>query len=77
LKNYPFSKYAEDYQMTILRARYEFAQRSKKEVQPERFRVVVDEYYNYKNSYPEGKYIKEADKYFQEAEKMIKNLPSA
>lgn len=77
MKNYPFSKFTEDYQMTILRARYEFAQRSKREVQPERFRMVVDEYYNYKNSFPEGKYIKEADKYYKEAQEMIDNLPSA
>jgi len=39
--------------------------------------MVVDEYYNYKNSFPEGKYIKEADKYYKEAQQMIENLPSA
>ncbi len=76
LKNYPYSKYAEDYQMTILRARYEYAQQSKLVVQPERFRMVVDEYFNYKNSYPNGKYMKEADKYYQEAEKKIEALPT-
>lgn len=76
LKSYPYSKYAEEFQMTILRARYEFAERSKLEVQPERYRMVVDEYFNYKNSYPSGKHIKEADKYYQEAQKKIDVLPT-
>ena len=77
LKSYPYSKYAEDFQMTILRSRYEYAQRSKRGVQPERYRMVVDEYFNYKNSFPNGKYIKEADKYYQDAQKKIEALPNA
>ena len=76
LKSYPFSKYAEDFQMVILRARYEYAQRSKSDLQPERYRMVVDEYFNYKNSYPEGKYMQEANKYYKEAEVKIEAMPS-
>lgn len=76
LKNYPYSKYAEDYQMIILRARYEFALKSAPELQPERFRVVVDEYFNYKNTYPDGKYLHEAEKYYKQALSKIENLPS-
>ena len=74
LKSYPYSKYAEEFQMTILRARYEFAKRSKIELQPERFRTVVDEFYNYKNTYPTGKYIKEAEKYYNDAQRKIKSF---
>lgn len=77
LKSYPYSKYAEDFQMTILRSRYEFAERSKRQSQPERYRMVVDEYFNYKNSFPEGRYMKEAEKYYQEAQKKIEQLPGA
>lgn len=76
IKNYPFSKHLEDFQITVLRSRYEFAQRSKLEVQPERYRMVVDEYFNYKNTFPEGKYLNEADKYYQEALKKIDALPT-
>lgn len=76
LKSYPFSKYTEDYQITILRARFEYAQKSTIEAQPERFRMVVDEYFNYKNSHPEGKYLKEAEKYYRIAERKIEALPS-
>lgn len=76
LKNYPFSKYAEDFQMTILRARYELAKNSIKKMQPIRFRNVIDEYFNYKNSFPEGKFIKEAERYYNEAQKIVDVLPS-
>lgn len=76
LKKYPYSKYAEDYQMIILRAKYEFAVRSAEHMQPERFRVVVDEYFNYKNSYPDGKYLDEADRYYKQALSKIEALPS-
>jgi len=60
LKSYPFSKYAEDFQMTILRSRYEYAERSARSAQPERYRMVVNEYFNYNNSFPDEKNMKEA-----------------
>lgn len=76
MKNYPYSKYMEEYQMTILRARYEFALRSTLKTQPERYRMVVDEYFNYKNSFPEGKHLAEAERYYQEAQRKIDVLPT-
>ena len=77
LKDYPFSKYAEDFQMLILRARYELAENSVRGIKPMRYRAVIDEYYNYKNSYPSGKYTKEADKYFNEAQDIVDKLPAS
>lgn len=76
LKDYPYSKYAEDFQMLILRARYDLAENSIRSVKPMRYRAVIDEYYNYKNSYPSGKFLKEADRYFNEAQKIVDQLPS-
>ncbi len=76
LKNYPFSKYAEEYQMVILRARFEYAENSTLQMQPERYRMVLDEYFNYKNSFPEGKHTKEAEKYYKKSQSMIEKLPS-
>jgi len=76
MKNYPYSKYLEEYQITILRARYEFAQRSTIQTQPERYRMVVDEVYNYTNTFPEGKYTKEAQIYYKEAQSKIDVLPT-
>jgi outer membrane protein assembly factor BamD len=76
IKSYPYSKYLEDFQMTILRARYEYAQHSTLRTKPERFRMVVDEYFNYTNTFPEGKYKDEADRYYKEAEEQINLLPT-
>ncbi len=76
IKMYPYSQYMEDYQITILRARHEYAQRSTLQTQPERYRMVIDEYFNYTNSFPEGKYREEAEKYYKEAQKIIENLPT-
>lgn len=77
LKDYPYSKYAEEFQMLILRARYDLAENSIRDAKPMRYRNVIDEYYNYKNSYPSGKFMKEADKYFKEAQKIVDQLPSS
>ena len=66
----------EDYQITILRARYEFAQRSTLKAQPERYRMVVDEYFNYTNTFPDGKFLSEAEKYYKEALTKIEELPT-
>ncbi|HLW10711.1 MAG TPA: outer membrane protein assembly factor BamD [Fermentimonas sp.] len=76
MKSYPYSIYMEEYQITILRARYEFAQRSTLKTQPERYRMVVDEYFNYTNTFPEGKYLSEAEGYYKEAQKKIDVLPT-
>ena len=62
--------------MTILRARYEYAQRSTLLAQPERYRLVVDEYFNYTNSFPDPKYKSEADRYYWEAQEKIELLPT-
>jgi len=76
MKSYPYSIYLEEYQITILRARYEYAQRSTLKTQPERYRMVVDEYFNYTNTFPEGKYLSEAEGYYKEAQKKIDVLPT-
>ncbi len=77
MKNYPYSIYMEDYQITILRARYEYAQKSTLQTQPERYRMVVDEYFNYTNTFPNGKYISEAESYYKEAQSKIEVLPTS
>ena len=73
LKNYPYSKYREEFMYLMLRSKYELALVSVEEKLQGRYRDVVDEYYNYTNEYPEGKYLKEANKYFEYANKRITN----
>ncbi|MFV0470107.1 MAG: outer membrane protein assembly factor BamD [Dysgonomonas sp.] len=73
LKNYPYSKYAEEYQVLIVRSRYQLAMHSISEKQPLRFRDVVDEYFNYNNMFPEGKFKKEVERYYQTALERVEN----
>lgn len=71
LKSYPFSIYTEEYQILIVRARYELAMNSVDEKKPIRFRDVLDEYFNYKNMFASGKYSKEVTKYYRRALKEL------
>lgn len=71
LKAYPFSKLSEEFQILILRSRYELAVNSIDERKPIRFREIIDEYFNYQNMFPEGKYLEEAKKYQKRALKEL------
>ncbi len=71
LKNYPYSKYREDFELLILKSKYQEARLSIQEKQAERYRDVVDEYYSYTNNYPDSKNRKEADNIFEIARKHV------
>lgn len=73
LKDYPFSNYKEDFSMLILKSKYRQAIYSVSDKKTDRYREVIDEYYNYKNEFPEGKYMKEANEILSQSQKMIKN----
>ncbi|MDR1719596.1 MAG: outer membrane protein assembly factor BamD [Dysgonamonadaceae bacterium] len=73
IKSYPYSKYREEFMYYSIRARYDMAMLSIDEKKNLRFRDVVDEYYSYINEYPEGKYLKQVQKMFDEASKYIKD----
>ena len=64
LKDYPYTNMREDLSILILRAKYKRA---------ERYREAVDEYYAFKNEFPESKYMKDADRIFKEAQKILKD----
>ncbi|MCD8136330.1 MAG: outer membrane protein assembly factor BamD [Parabacteroides gordonii] len=74
LKNYPYSKYREEFMFYVLRAKYEQAIASVEEKLQGRYREVVDEYYTYMNEYPEGKYVKQAQKFYDYASKRITDV---
>ena len=71
LMNYPYSKYREELMYIILSSKYELALVSLEEKLQGRYREVVDEYFNYMNEYPEGKYVKQAQKFYDYASKRI------
>lgn len=73
LKNYPSSEYREELSFIILQSKYQQAFQSVEEKKIERYQNTVDEYYNYINEFPEGKYRREADKIYNESRKVVKD----
>lgn len=73
LKDYPYTGYREELSILILRSKYEMANYSVIEKQDERYRDTIDEYYAFKNEFPESKYLKEAEKIFQTSTERLTN----
>jgi outer membrane protein assembly factor BamD len=71
LKDYPYTNLREDLSILVLRARYEMAVNSVDERKEERYRETIDEYYAFRNEFPESKYLKDADKIFKESSKEV------
>ena len=71
LKSYPFSEFTEEFQILIVRARFEQAVYSFEEKKPVRYRDLMDEHFNYKNMFPNGKYTKESERYYRAALKAL------
>ena len=73
LKDYPYTDYREELSILILRAKYEMAVNSVEDKKMDRYRETVDEYYAFKNEFPESKYLKEAERIFKDSQKVIKD----
>lgn len=71
MQDYPQTKYREDFAILILRSRFQMAEESVKSKKESRYRETLDEYYAFKNDYPESKYMKEADKIYRQASKKM------
>lgn len=72
LKEFPGSKYEEEFEFLILKSRFEEAELSVEAKKAERYRDTVDEYYNFINDFPDGKLRKEAQSIFEKASKHLK-----
>lgn len=71
IKDYPYSKYKEDLELLILKARYQEAANSIEERKADRFRDVVDEYYSFINNYPDSRSRDEADNILRIARRYV------
>ena len=71
IKDYPYSKYKEELELLVLKARYQEASQSVDEKKADRFRIVLDEYYSYINNYPDSPNKEEADNIYKIASKYI------
>jgi len=72
LRSYPFTKYREDFMYLIFKSKYEMAVQSVDEKKEFRFRDVVDEYYAYVNEFPQGRFIKEITRLYQNINNRLK-----
>jgi len=71
IREYPYSKYKEELEMLVLKARYQEALQSIDEKKVDRFRDVIDEYYSFINNYPDGENREEAENIFRIAKKYV------
>lgn len=74
LKDYPYTKKREEICILLLRAKYKLGMESVNEKKEERMREAIDEYYSFKNEFPDSKYTKEADKMYAEASKFVTEI---
>ncbi|MBB6275253.1 outer membrane protein assembly factor BamD [Porphyromonas circumdentaria] len=73
LKDFPYTKYREEFQILILRASYKEALNSVESRVQSRLRNVSDRYFTYINEFPEGKYKKEAEQIYKKVSSLINN----
>jgi len=71
LKEYPYTYLREDLSLLVLKAKYQQAENSVAEKREERYRETVDEYYGFKNEFPNSKYIKEVEKIYEDAKQHV------
>ena len=74
LKDYPYTSMREDISILLLRAKYKLGSESVLEKKEERMREAIDEYYAFKNEFPESKYMKEVEDIYKDASKYVKEL---
>ncbi|MCQ2068527.1 MAG: outer membrane protein assembly factor BamD [Bacteroidaceae bacterium] len=73
LRDFPYTKYREKLSMLVLKAKFQMAQESVLDKRDDRYRDAIDEYYAFKNEFPESSYMKEADKMFRVSTKNLGN----
>jgi outer membrane protein assembly factor BamD len=72
LRDYPYTQLREDLSILILRAKYDMAKESVDEKKEERMRDAIDEYYAFRNEFPDSKYTKEVENVYKDCSKYVK-----
>lgn len=73
LRDYPYTKYREQLSLLVLKAKFQMAQESVIDKRDDRYRDAIDEYFAFKNEFPESTHLKEADKMYRISTKNIGN----
>jgi outer membrane protein assembly factor BamD len=73
LKNYPVSDYREELSYIILQSKFQQAIQSVEDKRIERYRDTIDEYYNYINEFPMGKFKRDAERIYADSRRIVKD----
>lgn len=65
LKEYPETKYREEMMFLKLNSVFLYAEKSIADKQKERYQTALDEYYSFKEEFPESTYAKEVERIYQ------------
>jgi len=65
LKEYPDSQYREELMYMLLKSKYLLAVNSVEDKKQERLSSALDEYFSFVDEYPESKYKKEVDRFYE------------
>lgn len=71
LKEYPDSRYREELMYMLLKSKYLLAVNSIEEKKETRLSGALDEYFAFVDEFPESKYRKEADRYYETTAKLL------
>lgn len=71
LKDFPDTRYREELMFMLLKAKYLLAVNSVEDKKEERLNSALDEYYAFKDEYPESKNMREAEKYYKTVSKLL------
>ena len=71
LKQYPYSKWREDFSLLIMKSKFELAENSTEDKRLERYRDAEDECYGFLNEFPDSKNCTTAEKFIVKCKKII------
>jgi outer membrane protein assembly factor BamD len=77
LKEYPDSQYREETMFMLLESKYKLALMSIEDKKESRLTDALDEYFTFIDEYPESKYRKEAEKFYEATAKLLNYKPEA
>lgn len=74
LKAYPATAFKEECLYYVLRSSFNYASQSIEARKSERYKITIENYYKLIDAFPEGKYLKDAEKILLESQARIKKL---
>ncbi|MBO4812258.1 MAG: outer membrane protein assembly factor BamD [Prevotella sp.] len=71
LKDYPYSKWREDFSVIVMKSKFELAENSSTDKRLERYRDAEDECYGFINEFPDSKNVTMAQKFIAKCKKVV------